>query len=84
MYGSIELTKSYNFTCLSTENIPTGPLTYTENEQTFLVGVMSWGKNIPCGHPRYPGVYAKVTKALEWIRQEDRNFRGFIGKTKLK
>ena len=44
---------------------------------------MSWGKNMPCGHPRYPGVYAKVTKALDWIRQEDRNFRGNIGRTKF-
>ena len=45
-----------------------GPLTYTFEGQTFIVGVVSWG--IGCALENKPGVYARVTEALEWINRE--------------
>lgn len=45
-----------------------GPLTYTTEGRTYIAGVVShgWG----CGLPNYPGVYARVTEALDWIDSE--------------
>ena len=77
MYGSTGHKQSYNLTYLATSNVPTGPLTYTENEQTFVVGVVGYARKNPCGDPHYPGVYARVTKALDWIRREAAKFRKF-------
>ena len=45
-----------------------GPLTYTFEGQTFIVGVVSWG--IGCALENKPGVYARVTEVLEWINRE--------------
>ena len=45
-----------------------GPLTYEDAGKTYLIGVVSWGKG--CADPKYPGVYARVTKVLDWIQEQ--------------
>lgn len=42
-----------------------GPLVCEENGQFVVRGVTSWGEG--CGMKGYPGVYARVTAALDWI-----------------
>ena len=45
-----------------------GPLTYEENGKSYLIGVSSWG--IGCAVPGNPGVYGRVTEALDWINEQ--------------
>ena len=45
-----------------------GPFTIRQNGREVLEGVISWGRS--CGQPQWPGVYAKVGRVLNWIRQE--------------
>lgn len=43
-----------------------GPL--VDRESNKLVGVTSWG--FDCGHPQYPGVYGRISRAQKWIGQK--------------
>jgi secreted trypsin-like serine protease len=45
-----------------------GPLVTLTDEAFTLIGVTSWG--LGCATPGYPGVYARVTSALPWIRRQ--------------
>ncbi|XP_013193920.2 transmembrane protease serine 9 [Amyelois transitella] len=45
-----------------------GPLvTENENHSYDLIGVVSWGYG--CARKGYPGVYTRITKYLDWIRE---------------
>ena len=43
-----------------------GPFICNENGQAIITGVVSWGAG--CASPNAPGVYARVTAALDWIK----------------
>ncbi len=50
-----------------------GPLTMREKGSSVLEGVISWGKN--CAKERWPGVYSRVRKVVNWIRQNTKDAR---------
>jgi trypsin len=43
-----------------------GPLGVMNNNRFTLVGVVSFGKK--CGEPGYPGIFARVSNYLDWIK----------------
>uniref|UniRef100_A0A8C9NC77 Enteropeptidase n=1 Tax=Serinus canaria TaxID=9135 RepID=A0A8C9NC77_SERCA len=43
-----------------------GPLTFEDGDKWFLVGVTSFGEK--CALPQRPGVYARVTMFVDWIK----------------
>ena len=43
-----------------------GPFVCNDNGNAVIAGVVSWGAG--CALPDYPGVYARVTTALDWIK----------------
>ena len=43
-----------------------GPLVCDVGGTAKVAGVVSWGKG--CASPFYPGVYARTTRALSWIK----------------
>jgi len=43
-----------------------GPLVVLDNSRYSLVGVVSWGYG--CADSRYPGVYARTTAQMDWIK----------------
>ncbi|XP_012661139.1 mastin-like [Otolemur garnettii] len=51
-----------------------GPLVCRWNCSWVQVGVVSWG--ILCGHRDFPGVYARVTSYMSWIREYVPRFPG--------
>ena len=43
-----------------------GPIVCNEDGKAIISGVFSWG--LGCSEPNHPGVYARVTSALDWIK----------------
>ena len=51
-----------------------GPLTFKSGSgPVVLEGVISWGKN--CAKSHWPGVYARVRHAMDWIEEKTRDSR---------
>lgn len=44
-----------------------GPLVYIADHKHVLLGLTSWGRG--CAKPDFPGVYARVPSAIDWIKQ---------------
>ena len=51
-------------TCTGDEG---GPYICKINNTAVLVGVISWSNG--CADPNFPGVYARVTHVLDWIKE---------------
>ncbi|CAG7825400.1 unnamed protein product [Allacma fusca] len=45
-----------------------GPLQHQIRDRWYSIGVVSWG--IRCAEPGYPGVYTRVNRYLEWLRNQ--------------
>ena len=44
-----------------------GPLVVSNHDSAVIYGVVSYGSG--CAKPRYPGVYARVTQYINWIKK---------------
>ena len=44
-----------------------GPLVLKGSDEHVQIGVVSWG--VGCAHENFPGVYARVSSAYQWIRE---------------
>ena len=62
---SLKITASIGSTTCN--HIIIGPLTFNDDGQETLVGVVSWG--VGCAVKHNPGVYARITHVLPWIKQ---------------
>uniref|UniRef100_A0A3Q2PKW4 trypsin n=1 Tax=Fundulus heteroclitus TaxID=8078 RepID=A0A3Q2PKW4_FUNHE len=49
-----------------------GPLTCKQNDTSVVYGLVSWGDQ--CGKKNKPGVYARVTNFLDWIKSKTQAF----------
>jgi secreted trypsin-like serine protease len=45
-----------------------GPLVYQDGTNTTLVGIVAWGTG--CARPNKPGVYTRVSRYIEWIKEK--------------
>ena len=45
-----------------------GPFVCNKDGKAIIAGVVSWGYG--CGEPEYPGVYARTTHVLNWIKAQ--------------
>ena len=43
-----------------------GPFVCNDNGKAIIAGVVSWGNG--CALPNFPGVYARTTHVLDWIK----------------
>ena len=44
-----------------------GPFVCNDNGKAVIAGVVSWGNG--CALPNFPGVYARTTHVLDWIKE---------------
>ena len=53
-----------------------GPFVCNEGGKAVIAGVVSWGNG--CALADYPGVYARTTYVLDWIKSQMVSFENFI------
>jgi len=55
-----------------------GPYVCNDGGKAVVAGVVSWGYG--CAHPNYPGVYARNTLVLDWIKANMGSCSGMPGR----